>query len=476
MRQIFKGTRVVVAVIGIATIVTAGLWVRHRAGGWGRRSNSPSIHNVVLIIIDTLRADKLGCYGFGAQTSPELDAMARKGIRFDRVVAQSSWTRPSIGSMLTGLYPRTVGLYEERYDALDERFTTLAEVFQKEGFRTVGITANPNINSTFGFAQGFDIYEDSDVIWTWMRNQKGRATSETVRLRSARDIFRRAFELVRKEAERPHYVQLTLMEMHEYKERGQKTLLRREFDEGFTQHESQRYLRSLRQLSYDIGVFVDDLRSLPGWEKTLFVLASDHGEGLGDHPNVPSSSGHGAVIYESNTMVPLIFYLPGGNLGKGSVTQPVRLLDLMPTIADITGLPTPEDMQGVSLVPYLIGAGGEEGAARATGSSKGDTFESEAVGLPPYFVIETKYRVFDKIGVYSQRWAYIENRDVELYRRECGQPCLNAEELQKIGVKADGINTDAIEEEGQDAIPLREYLRQWEGKYREGMRRDAKWG
>jgi len=112
---------------------------------------APDRPNIVLIIIDNLRADRLGAYGFPAPTSPELDAYGRKGVRFERVVAQSTWTRPSIGSMLTSLHPRTLGLYREEGEMLGGEFTTLAEALKQNGYWTAGATANPNINAYFNF-------------------------------------------------------------------------------------------------------------------------------------------------------------------------------------------------------------------------------------------------------------------------------------------------------------------------------------
>jgi len=97
--------------------------------------------NIVLIIIDTLRADRLGAYGFPGEISPELDAYARGGVRFDLVVAQNSWTRPSIASMLTSLHPRTLGIYNERGEILGDRFLTLAEALKRHGYTTLGVTA-----------------------------------------------------------------------------------------------------------------------------------------------------------------------------------------------------------------------------------------------------------------------------------------------------------------------------------------------
>ena len=130
--------------------------------------------NVVLIIIDTLRADQVGAYGSAAGATPELDALAARGVRFDRVIAQSPWTRPSIGAMLTGCYPRTLGIYDEMDQALDGRFTTLAEALKAAGYTTLGVHSNPNINAFFNFDQGFDAYIDSEVWYGFMHPEPGQ--------------------------------------------------------------------------------------------------------------------------------------------------------------------------------------------------------------------------------------------------------------------------------------------------------------
>lgn len=133
-----------------------------------RSSSSKLPPNVVLIIIDTLRQDKLSAYGFPEETSPEIDRMAEQGVRFNRVIAQSSWTRPSIGSMLTSQYPRTLGIYKETGEVLPDDFVTIAEALREAGYTTIGATANANINTSFNFQQGFDHYVDSTVLLRWM--------------------------------------------------------------------------------------------------------------------------------------------------------------------------------------------------------------------------------------------------------------------------------------------------------------------
>ena len=99
--------------------------------------------HVVMVIIDTLRADRLGCYGYRLPTSPEIDRYASKGVRFANVISQTSWTRPSVASMLTSLHPRSIGIYREEKEILNDRFVTLAEALEQNGYRTLGATANP---------------------------------------------------------------------------------------------------------------------------------------------------------------------------------------------------------------------------------------------------------------------------------------------------------------------------------------------
>ena len=124
--------------------------------------------NVLLIVIDTLRADHLGCYGYDRDTSPNIDRLAEEGVIFTGARSQSPWTRPSVASLLTSTYPVTHGIVKERDDGLPGQLTTMAEFFVDQGYLTSGYTANPNLNSVFGFDQGFMFYADSHAIFDWM--------------------------------------------------------------------------------------------------------------------------------------------------------------------------------------------------------------------------------------------------------------------------------------------------------------------
>lgn len=392
--------------------------------------------HVVLIILDTLRADVLGCYGSTLGATPELDAIADDGVRFASVIASSSWTQPSIGAMLTGLGPRRLGLYNDENEMLADKFFTLAEVLKQAGYATFGMTANPNINSFFNFHQGFDEYIDSHVVFDKMDHESGDVSWRKAKLTSAREVYAATLRFARANTRSPCYLQLDVMELHEYF-RGEKKLTRPEFAGLFTDTKTPDYLQAARQVSLDTAAFIEELSVLPGWENTLFVLVSDHGEGLDSHPAVPRSDRHGNLLYESQVMVPWILYHPGfARFQRTVVKDPVRILDFFPTVLDYLRVPIPNGLDGVSLLSLLDG---------------------QPVPMPPYFIAETEFHKSNKIAVYDDEWIYIENRDAH--------KTLNPRELQQRGGGENGALTDLLASNAAAAAPLREYLAQWENDH-----------
>jgi arylsulfatase A-like enzyme len=420
------------------------------AGGVPETAPSSSKPNIVLIIIDTLRADMLGVYGFSLPTSPELDSYSRKGVRFSRVVTSNTWTRPSHGALLTSLHPRTLGLYDEKGQILADRFVTLAETFQKHGYFTAGVTANPNINSYYNFDQGFDVYVDTSVVLGWMNPGPDERVLgvDGYRLPVMAEVFDAILDELRNRKGTPYYVQANLMEVHEAGSGcgggtnaaarvdpaygklfpGVRPCLRRE------------YLQAIRAVSHEVDQFVQKLSSMPGGRETLFVITSDHGETLpGDHPRLGRPKWHGWLVYESQVMVPWIMYSPGDALPRGVVIdRPVRLLDLMPTLLDFAGVDGPKEMVGKSLMPLVRGT-------------------EQSVGLPDHFVVETQLRTADKIAVYSSSWKYIENNDHHVGTRP--------RELQPMGKMENGVVTDVARSNREVAELLSEYLQNWKSAH-----------
>lgn len=398
--------------------------------------------NVALIIIDTLRADKLGCYGCWQDTSPALDVLAAQGVQFEHVLAQCSWTRPSISSFLTSQYPRTLGLYKEENEILDDRWETLAEVLRDNGYYTLGLTANPIINSAFNMNQGFDEYLDSGVVFRGMSVPDGSVTRGEAPLPSARELFDKAIAHLKSPsaAQQPVYLQINLMEVHEWATRRPGAdLMRPEYDEFFRNVRGGpfvKYLRMVRQATDDVGGFVARLSALPGWDDALFIILADHGEGLNDHPAVQISEFHGRLLYESSLSVPWIMYRKGWRPKQPAITQEVRLLDVMPTLLDYLGLPAPKGMAGVSLMPWING-------------------EDTPLPIPEIMVAETHFRTANKIAAYGRKWKYI--------RSSAPHPGIAADELQpRTRMHENGVLTNQAAKQPRATRILRDYLERWE--------------
>jgi len=385
--------------------------------------------HVVLIVVDTLRADRLSCYGRIGETSPELDELAANGVRFERVVAQSSWTRPSMGSMLTSRYPRALGIVAERGDALPRDVETLAEAFARAGYTTVGATANPNVNAAYEFDQGFDRHFDSEVLWRWMPHQEGKTIFDERAVQDAGEVFGRLLEAVDEAGPSagPFYLQANVMDVHEYFDE-------RRVGEGANPEDlSIQYDAAVRFVSRAIGAFLEALAARPGWEDRIVVVTSDHGEGLGDHPHVPDSEHHGTTLYESQLLVPWILADPGDRVPERLVVErPVRLLDLAPTLLELAGAPPLQEAEGLSLAPLLRG---------------------DEVELPAAFPAETFFRNHDKGAMWSDGWLFVQTRD--------GHPGTNRIELQATGKVQDGARTSLSLEHPEELRRLAEQWRTW---------------
>ena len=427
-------------------------------GCGARRGARP---NIVLIIIDTLRADFLGCYGCPGSVSPEIDEMARKGLLFERVHAQCSWTRPSIGSLLTSRYPRILGIFKEKFDILADEHSTLAEILSENGYRTIGITANPHLNKVFNFHQGFDDYAESSVIWGWMqpeRDKKLMREGRRINLPRSGEIFKWVLSKAKSGASNPAYVQINVMEVH-----SPSLVLnryRRLYDHitvnvGEAEPPKRRAALThlvrgtycaVTQISHDVGEFIDELSSIPGWENTLFILTSDHGQGLVDHPDVHDAAHHGNLLYDSQVRVPLVLYNPADTTlvcGGRRIKEMVRLLDLMPTALAYAGLDAPGEADGESLLGLIPGGG-------------------VTPDLPDVLVAETNWKDVDKIAAYTSEWKYIENRD--------DWKGANPFELQPAGALENGALTDSIYSNPGEAERLKLFLHGWERSFPRAIR------
>jgi len=342
--------------------------------------------NVVLIIVDTLRADHLGSYGYERPTTAAMDGIAAQGVLFEQAFANSSWTRPSIASLLTGTYPRTTGVYKEQYDALSPEVITLGQMFHDKGWATYGVTANPSINHIFDFHRGFDEYGDCGVIWPWMKGKRKSKFKKGVRLMEDADYTTdRALEVLERHEDGPFYLQVLYIDPHwPYKAPDDF-----EHELGGPCHNSvDCYDGEVAFADAELGRLVD--RILDDHPNTLVILTSDHGEGLGDHRGVPRSSTHGFTLYDSVLHVPLIFMHPELQAGT-RFEEPVQLLDLVPTLAELFELPLDSQVEGTSLAPILFG--------------------EPAPPLADQIFSDTQFNEMDKISVRERDLKLIINRD-----------------------------------------------------------------
>jgi len=301
--------------------------------------------NVLFVLIDTLRADRLGSYGYERDTSPTLDRLASSGVRFEHHLSQSSWTKSSMASLWTSLYPARTGI--TRYDdVIPDAARMPAEILRDAGFHTVGLYRNGWVAPTFGFDQGFDVYQHPgstplppDVrVENPTLSQKG--TDE-----GAIDA---AAEFLRVDGRRRWFLYLHLMDLHEYLYDEQSAL--------FGSSYSDTYDNSIRWTNDQIARLVEILAEGGYLENTLLVVASDHGEDFLER----GFEGHGRKVYRESTEVPLIVSFPF-RLDPGIVvTARTRNVDVWPTILDLLGLSAPEGIDGRSrLQDILASAKGE---------------------------------------------------------------------------------------------------------------------
>jgi arylsulfatase A-like enzyme len=346
---------------------------------WGevrllRRPPSPP-KNVLLISVDTLRADRLGCYGYARPTTPRIDGLAAQGIRFHQAISQAPWTTPSHTSLLTARYPSshrvTQGwstferfLKEGRgYRVLAEDAITLAEVLQEHGFRTLALTGGATMAGELGFAQGFDSYrEDSHgllearpVLGAWLEENRDLPFFVFFHTFEVHAPYRHTemTEGLLTEAQRDA-IHRGLGQPEHADSNGFASLLR---ELGLFRMEvtSALYDGGIRFTDTVLGSLLEQLRRLGLEDRTLVVFTSDHGEEFGEHDRGLFYDDHCQNVYEELIRVPLIMRLPGTIPAGRLVDTPVELVDVAPTILDILDVPVAPAMEGKSLRGLVTG-------------------------------------------------------------------------------------------------------------------------
>ncbi len=296
--------------------------------------------NVLFILVDTLRADRLGSYGYERETSPHLDTMAASGVRFARHLAQSSWTKASMASMWTSLLPTHTGI--TRFDhVIPEDALMPAEIFRDAGYQTVGLYRNGWVAPTFGFDQGFDVYERPlPVPLPPGVRRKNPTVTEAGTDESA---VASALEFLRFQGSNKWFLYMHFMDVHEY--------LYDESSSKFGTRYTDVYDNSILWTDGTLQRLMEALAESGSLENTLIVLTSDHGEAFGEH----GFEGHARKVYRETSEVPFFIFFPFRIEPGLVVPSRTSNIDIWPTVFDLLGLEIPSG-DGRSRVPEIMAA------------------------------------------------------------------------------------------------------------------------
>ncbi len=297
--------------------------------------------NVVVITIDTLRADHLGCYGYKQIRTPNIDALAADGARFERAYAVVPVTLPSHTVIFTGTYPMLSGMHDFSGNTLSPLQPTMASVLKQSGYTTGAVIGAAVLDSRFGLNQGFDFYYDH---FDFSRLEEANLDEME---RPGNVVADLALDWLGKNSQSRFFLWMHLYDPH---------FPYRPPEPYRHEYAAQPYDGEIAFADEQLGRLLRFLREKGLYQNTVIVLSGDHGESLGEH----GEKTHGFFIYNATMHVPLIIRLPGKSAGL-TVADPVSLIDLMPTILAAVGLEIPAQVQGRSLLPSLQGKPGERG-------------------------------------------------------------------------------------------------------------------
>jgi choline-sulfatase len=332
------------------------------AAGCGQRAASERAANVLLITVDTLRADHLSGYGFSLQTSPNLDALAGEGVLFERTIAATSATAPSHASIMTSLYTRQHTIGTGNGETRLEGSTTLAELFRNAGYATAAFVSNFVLERRVGLDRGFEVYDDE--------LPSSELNRPLMVERIAEETTARALAWLQR-AERPFFLWVHLQDPHgPYRppgphsghfapgvDPGEPLLPVLKGNSGRAGVPAYQALPGLRRASEYRARYADEIFYADRWigellgtvgDQTIVLFTSDHGESLGEGG---SYFVHGTSTLPVQAHVPLILRAPGLEAGRRS--ELVSHVDIMPTLLELTGIDVPDHARGLALGPYL---------------------------------------------------------------------------------------------------------------------------
>jgi arylsulfatase A-like enzyme/Tfp pilus assembly protein PilF len=354
---------------GLVLLVAVVLWSCSRL-------TARPIRNVILISIDTCRADYLSCYGYPRKTTPNIDAIANTAALFENVISPVPVTLPSHCSMMTGTIPPYHAVHDNDNYWLDDSNITLAEVFKQNGFATGAFVSAFVLDSQFALDQGFDTYYDNfDMQLAGLQANERRADKTT----------RLALDWLDNHSQDKFFLFVHYYDPHSDYEPPEP------FASKFSDN---LYAGEIAYTDHNIANLIEKLKSLGIFDSSLIIITSDHGEMLGEH----GEDEHAYFIYQSALKVPLIFRLPGQRKPR-RIKDPVGLIDIVPTVCSLLGIESPAPLHGQDLSVYL----------------RGDTISPRQRFIYAESLYPTKYGGNSLLAVVGDRYKYIQTTRPELY-------------------------------------------------------------
>lgn len=348
-----------------------------RPGRSGIKLPAAPSDNILLITLDTTRADHLGCYGYPQAKTPHLDGLAREGVRFSRVYCPAPLTLPSHCSIMSGLYPVAHGVRNNGHN-LPQGIRTLAEIMKGQGYSTSAFVSSFSVDSRFGIGRGFDVYDDTFQSQLPLKSQNAE--------RRAGETFARFSLWLENNWQKKFFAWVHYFDPHLPYDPPSP------YGEEFSGHP---YDGEIAYMDQYVGALLERLKEKGILDKTIIIVAGDHGEGLGDKVE----TGHGLFLYEETLRVPLIFYNPRIFPRSQVIESETRLVDVAPTILEMIGLKgEATGMQGRSLIDWI----------------KGKT-RSDLDGLVETVYPRENFGWSELVGLVSGPWKFIQAPRPELY-------------------------------------------------------------
>src|SRR6266568_6547877 len=280
--------------------------------------------NVILITIDTVRADHVGCYGAKNVQTPTLDSLGHDGIVFERAISQVPLTWPSHTVILTGTYPFQNGVQDFTGTPLDPKFRSVAQAFKKNGYATGAVVSAYVLDRTWGLARGFDFYDDAFAPEDFQNKDVGLVDRKAGD--SVTHSIRWLTTVLQKTPQRPFFLWLHLYDPHSPYDPPEPYL---------TNYRDHLYDGEIAYADHELGRLVTWLKRNQLYDRTLIVAVSDHGESLGEH----GESEHGFFVYNAKVHIPLIVKPPAGSgFPPGHILRPAETTSVAPTLLQLAGL------------------------------------------------------------------------------------------------------------------------------------------